>query len=83
MPGFGRAGGFIGLFAPKATPAPVVAKISHEVEAILKLPHVEANVQRLTATVDYEDGPTFAANLAGQAAQLEDGAEHALSVEVV
>ena len=67
VPGFGRAGGFIGLFAPGATPAPVAAKISHEVAAILKLPHVEANVQRLTATVDYEDGPTFAANLAGQA----------------
>jgi tripartite-type tricarboxylate transporter receptor subunit TctC len=66
VPGFGRSGGFLGLFAPKATPAPVLAKIASEVEAILKLPHVVANVQRLTASVDYEDPPTFAANLANQ-----------------
>jgi tripartite-type tricarboxylate transporter receptor subunit TctC len=68
VPGFGRSGGFLGLFAPKATPAPVVEKISHEVEAILKLPHVVANVQRLTATVDYQDPAAFSANLAEQTA---------------
>ena len=35
VPGFGRACGFIGLFAPAGTPAPVVKKLSREVAAIL------------------------------------------------
>jgi tripartite-type tricarboxylate transporter receptor subunit TctC len=68
VPGFGRAGGFIGLFAPGGTPAPVVKKISQEVGAILMTPRVEANVRTLTASVAYEDATTFAANLASQAA---------------
>jgi tripartite-type tricarboxylate transporter receptor subunit TctC len=68
VPGFGRAGGFIGLFAPAGTPAPVVKKISREVGEILKTPRVEANVRTLTASVAYEDETAFAANLASQAA---------------
>jgi tripartite-type tricarboxylate transporter receptor subunit TctC len=66
VPGFGRSGGFIGLFAPAATPPAVVKKISAEVAAILKTPAVRANVKALTATVAYEDDATFARYLAGE-----------------
>jgi tripartite-type tricarboxylate transporter receptor subunit TctC len=67
--GFGRSGGFIGLFAPGGTPEPVVRKISEEVRNILATPVVQANVQNLTASVAYEDGPTFAADLNAEAAK--------------
>jgi tripartite-type tricarboxylate transporter receptor subunit TctC len=69
VPGFGRAGGFIGLFAPGNTPEPVVRKISAEVRDILATPAVQANVRNLTTSVAYEDGPAFAANLATEAAK--------------
>jgi tripartite-type tricarboxylate transporter receptor subunit TctC len=69
VPGFGRAGGFIGLFAPAGTPPAVVKKISAEVAEILKAPAVQANVKTLTATVAYEDDATFASNLAGESAR--------------
>ena len=69
VPGFGRAGGFIGLFAPGNTPEPVIRKISEEVRDILAMPAVQANVRNLTASVAYEDGPTFAANLNAEAAK--------------
>jgi tripartite-type tricarboxylate transporter receptor subunit TctC len=69
VPGFGRAGGFIGLFAPGNTPEPVIRKISAEVRDILAMPAVQTNVRNLTASVAYEDGPTFAANLNAEAAK--------------
>ena len=64
-----RAGGFIGLFAPAATPPAVVKKISVEVAEILKTPAVQANVKTLTATVAYEDDATFTSNLAAESAR--------------
>ena len=67
--GFGRAGGFIGLFAPAGTPGPVVKRISREVGEILKMPHVQTNVRALTASVAYEDDVTFASFLAAEAAK--------------
>jgi len=69
VPGFGRAGGFIGLFAPAGTPPAVVKKLSAEVAEILKTPAVQANVKTLTATVAYEDDATFASALAGESAR--------------
>jgi tripartite-type tricarboxylate transporter receptor subunit TctC len=42
VPGFGRASGFIGLFAPAGTPVPVVKRVSHEVAAILATPGAQA-----------------------------------------
>jgi len=66
VPGFGRAGGFIGLFAPGGTPPATVKKLSAEVAEILKSPAVVANVRTLTATVAYEDDETFAAFLQGE-----------------
>src|SRR5215468_3724808 len=67
--GFGRAGGFIGLFAPAGTPPAVVKTLSAEVAEILKAPAVQANVKTLTATVNYEDDATFASNLAAESAR--------------
>jgi tripartite-type tricarboxylate transporter receptor subunit TctC len=67
--GFGRAGGFIGLFAPAGTPAPVVKRISREVGEILKMPQVQTNVRTLTASVAYEDDVAFASFLAVEAAK--------------
>jgi tripartite-type tricarboxylate transporter receptor subunit TctC len=69
VPGFGRAGGFIGLFAPGGTPPAVAKRISQEVGEILKLPHVQANVRTLTASIAYEDETAFAAFLAAEAAK--------------
>ena len=66
VPGFGRVGGFIGLFAPAGTPPAVVKKLSAEVAEILKTPAVQANVKTLTATVASEDDATFANFLAGE-----------------
>ncbi len=62
--GFGRAGGFIGLFAPAGTPAPVVKRLSDEVRQILASPAIAANLRALTVSAAYEDEATFAQFLA-------------------
>ena len=49
VPGFGRASGFIGLFAPAGTPAPMVKKLSREVAAILATPNAQTTARTLTA----------------------------------
>jgi tripartite-type tricarboxylate transporter receptor subunit TctC len=67
--GFGRSGGFIGLFAPAGTPAAVTRRISGEVAEILKVPAVQANVRTLTASVSYENEVTFAEFLAVESAR--------------
>jgi tripartite-type tricarboxylate transporter receptor subunit TctC len=69
VPGFGRAGGFIGLFAPAGTPPATLKHISREVAEILKSPAVQANVRNLTTTVAYEDDETFAKFLAVESAR--------------
>ncbi len=65
--GYGRAGGFIGLFAPAATPAPVVKRISDEVRQILASPAIAPNLKALTVSAAYEDEATFAKFLAVEA----------------
>jgi tripartite-type tricarboxylate transporter receptor subunit TctC len=67
VPGFGRASGFIGLFAPAGTPAPVVKRISREVASILATPAAQATARALTAAAAYEDDESFARFLAGEA----------------
>jgi tripartite-type tricarboxylate transporter receptor subunit TctC len=67
--GFGRAGGFIGLFAPANTPPAIVKRISGEVREILKTPQVQANVRNLTVSVAYEDDAAFASFLNTEAAR--------------
>jgi tripartite-type tricarboxylate transporter receptor subunit TctC len=66
VPGFGRASGFIGLFAPAGTPAPVIKKLSREVAAILATPAAQVTARTLAAAVAYEDDETFARFLAGE-----------------
>ena len=60
VPGFGRASGFIGLFAPAGTPVPVVKKLSQEVAAILATPGAQTTARALTSATAYEDDETFA-----------------------
>jgi tripartite-type tricarboxylate transporter receptor subunit TctC len=67
--GFGRAGGFIGLFAPAGTPSAVVKRISAEVGEILASPGIEANLKALTVSAAYEDEVTFAKFLAVESAR--------------
>lgn len=67
--GFGRAGGFIGLFAPAGTPAPLVKRISDEVRQILASPAIEPNLKALTVSAAYEDEAAFAAFLATETAR--------------
>jgi tripartite-type tricarboxylate transporter receptor subunit TctC len=66
VPGFGRASGFIGLFAPAGTPAPVVRKLSQEVAAILATPAAQTTARALTAATAYADEQAFARFLAGE-----------------
>jgi tripartite-type tricarboxylate transporter receptor subunit TctC len=65
VPGFGRASGFIGLFAPAGTPARV-KKLSREVAAILATPNAQATARTLTAAIAYQDDEAFARFLAGE-----------------
>ena len=67
--GFGRAGGFIGLFAPAGTPAAVVKRISDEVRQILASPGIAANLKALTVSAAYEDDAAFAQFLAAETAR--------------
>ena len=67
--GFGRAAGFIGLFAPRATPPAVVQRISAEVREILASPPVLASLKPLTVSAAHEDSETFAKFLAGEGAR--------------
>jgi tripartite-type tricarboxylate transporter receptor subunit TctC len=69
VPGFGRAGGFIGLFAPAGTPPAVVKKISAEVGDILKTPAIEKAVKALTVSVSYQDEATFLKFLTAESAR--------------
>jgi tripartite-type tricarboxylate transporter receptor subunit TctC len=66
VPGFARASGFIGLFAPAGTPTPIVKKLSQEVAAILATPSAQATARTLTSAIAYEDDATFARFLASE-----------------
>jgi tripartite-type tricarboxylate transporter receptor subunit TctC len=66
VPGFGRASGFIGLFAPAGTPAPIIKKLSREVAAILATPNAQATARTLTAAIAYQDDEAFGRFLAGE-----------------
>jgi tripartite-type tricarboxylate transporter receptor subunit TctC len=72
VPGFGRAGGFIGLFAPRGTPPAVVKHISAEVQDILATPQVQANARTLTVSTAYLDETEFAKMLATEFARWKD-----------
>ena len=82
VPGFGRASGFIGLFAPAGTPAPVVKKLSREVAAILATPGAQTTARALTSATAYEDDETFARFLTAEVREMETGAVVAEFVEL-
>jgi tripartite-type tricarboxylate transporter receptor subunit TctC len=69
VPGFAPGAGWLGLFAPAATPPPVIKRLSRDVGEILALPQVETSVKALTATVAYEDDATFAKFLEAESAK--------------
>ena len=64
--GFAGASGFIGLFAPAGTPAPVVKRLSQEVAAMLATPEVQARVRQLAVDVAYADDVAFGNLLAAE-----------------
>ena len=67
--GFGRAGGFIGLFAPAGTPPALVKRISAEVRDILATPACRPTCKTLTVSTAYEDDAAFAQFLAAETAR--------------
>src|SRR3954449_3263534 len=69
VPGFGRASGFIGLFAPAGTPAPVVTKLSRALAAILATPGAQPAARALTSATAYEDDEAFARFLTAESAK--------------
>ena len=70
--GFGRIGGFIGMFAPAGTPAPLVKRVSQEVGTILAVPQVQDRVRLLSVEPAYEDDVTFARMLAEELARWKE-----------
>jgi len=56
----------------------VVKSISHDLRETLALPHVQANIKTLTASVAYEDDVMFSKFLAAESAKWKT-ALHALS----
>jgi tripartite-type tricarboxylate transporter receptor subunit TctC len=69
VPGFGHAPGFIGLFAPAATPAPVIKTLTKEIRDILATPEVQARIRLLAVEVAYADDAAFASFLAAESAK--------------
>jgi tripartite-type tricarboxylate transporter receptor subunit TctC len=59
--GFGgySASGWMGLFAPARTPAPVVERLSKAVQAILARPEIQQQIVALAAEPAYLDAPAF------------------------
>jgi tripartite-type tricarboxylate transporter receptor subunit TctC len=72
VPGFGRIGGFIGLFAPAGTPPAIVKRLSREVDAILASPEVQAKVRLLSVEPAYADDVGFARMLAEESAKWKE-----------
>src|SRR6516165_1320050 len=69
VPGFAPGAGWLGLFAPAATPPPAIKRLSRDIGEILALLQVETSVKALTATVAYEDDATFAKFLDAESAK--------------
>jgi tripartite-type tricarboxylate transporter receptor subunit TctC len=72
IPGFGRIGGFIGLFAPAATPAPIVTRVSREIGAILSTAQVKEKVRLLSTEPAFEDDVAFARMLAEESGKWKE-----------
>jgi tripartite-type tricarboxylate transporter receptor subunit TctC len=70
--GFGRIGGFIGLFAPAGTPAPLIKRLSREVGTILGMREVKEKVRLLSVEPAFEDDVAFARMLAEESAKWKE-----------
>ena len=68
VPGFGKEPGFIGIFAPPATPPDVLKKLTGEIAAVLAMPDVQSKARLLAAQVAYLDNVAFGKFLAAQSA---------------
>jgi tripartite-type tricarboxylate transporter receptor subunit TctC len=68
VPGF-EAFSWFGLVAPAKTPAPILAKLQSEVEAILKMPDVQQRFVELGAEPGTLSGPAFGKFLAEDTAK--------------
>jgi tripartite-type tricarboxylate transporter receptor subunit TctC len=72
VPGIGRSGGFIGMFAPAGTPDRIVRRLSAEVGSILAMPAVQERVRLLSAEPAYADDVMFARLLAEESATWKE-----------
>jgi tripartite-type tricarboxylate transporter receptor subunit TctC len=70
--GFGRIGGFIGLFAPAGTPTPLIKRLSREVGTILGMREVKEKVRLLSVEPAFEDDVAFARMLAEESAKWKE-----------
>ena len=68
VPGF-EASAWFGLVAPAKTPAPVLAKLESEVDAILKMPDVQKRFTELGAEPSSISGAAFGGFLADETAK--------------
>jgi tripartite-type tricarboxylate transporter receptor subunit TctC len=72
VPGFARAAGFIGLFAPAGTPRPVLRRLSVAIGETLATPDTRAKIRLLAAEAAYADNEAFAAFLATESARWKE-----------
>src|SRR5262245_59131404 len=70
--GFGRVGGFIGMFAPAGTPAPLLKRVSQEVGSILAVPQVQDKVRLLSVEPGYTDDVAFGRMLGEESARWKE-----------
>jgi tripartite-type tricarboxylate transporter receptor subunit TctC len=64
-----------GVFAPVATPAPVVARLREAVRAAVADPQFKGAMEKVQTPIAYLDAPEFAAFLARDAARLKSAVE--------
>jgi tripartite-type tricarboxylate transporter receptor subunit TctC len=75
VPGFGNEPGFIGIFAPPATPPDVMKKLTDEIAAVLAMPDVQSKARLLGAQVAYLDNVAFGKFLAKESANWKKALE--------
>lgn len=64
-----------GVFAPAATPAPVIAKLRAAVRAAVNDPQFKGAMEKVSTPISYLDAPEFAQFLAKDAARLKVAVE--------
>jgi len=62
--------GWIGLFAPAGTPAPVVARMSAEMQKVLAMPDVAQRFQQMGAEAKWMGPADFRSHVGGEVARL-------------